>query len=64
MSDRTQAEADAYRDGLDAAYRVGKYSNITTPPDCPYSEPSPESEAWWGGFGDGTEDMIASRLSE
>ena len=48
----------AYGDGIDAAYRIGKYEGIKSVPKCPYPKNTTEYKAWLDGFGDGTEDFI------
>ena len=49
---------EAYKDGIEAAYRINKYIGCKHVPENPYSEHSEESNAWKDGFGDGTEDLI------
>lgn len=50
----------AYSDGLDAAYRHGKYENVEGIIMCPYNEGNQPEEykAWYQGLGQGTEDFI------
>lgn len=55
--------SEAYNDGIEAAYRIGKYQNYTDIPDNPYSENSKEANDWNEGFGDGTEDFLRSQES-
>jgi hypothetical protein len=52
---------DAYKDGLDAAYRTGPYEGVKDVPKCPFAKDTKEYEEWWQGFGDGTEDFICSQ---
>lgn len=54
----------AYKDGIDAAYRVGDYEGFKTVPACPYPTQSDTWSAWWDGFGDGTDDLINYQRSE
>ena len=48
----------AYKDGIEAAHRIGKYENCKKTPENPYLRGTPEADAWRNGFGDGTEDFI------
>lgn len=50
---------EAYADGIDAAWRAGRYEGARHTPDCPYPSGTPTHKRWFDGFGDGTEDMIA-----
>jgi hypothetical protein len=57
---RQFALEQAYKDGLDAGWRKGRYEgNRNWFIDCPYPEGSDEAKSWNDGFGDGTEDFIA-----
>jgi hypothetical protein len=61
----TPTEQVAYKDGLDAGWRHGRYEgNTSFFIDCPYAEGTPEYAAWQRGFGDGTEDFIAWQRSD
>lgn len=57
----TTALDEAYEDGMDAAYRHGRYAGATRVPPCPYPDGSAAYKRWWDGFGDGTEDLIAAQ---
>ena len=48
----------AYGLGVRAAWRIEEYEKFTDVPDNPYTKGSPEADAWYDGFGDGTEDLI------
>ena len=52
---------EAYGRGIDAAHRINEYEGYDHTPDDPYPKGSPESEKWWEGFGDGTEDEVIRR---
>lgn len=54
---------DAYKDGLDAAYRSGRYEGAKDVPKCPCAAGTPEHNQWWLAFGNGTEDLIAWSLA-
>lgn len=54
--------SEAYNDGIEAAYRIGKYKGYTNILENPYSKNSKEHDEWAKGFKDGTEDFI--RLQE
>jgi len=58
MSNSKTLPKDAYQDGLDAAYRSGRYEGVNETPDCPYPRDTREGDLWWDGFGDGTQDFI------
>ncbi len=47
----TRRVLEAYKAGLDAGWNPG-------PHECPVYATEVETEAWWDGFGDGTEDYI------
>ena len=49
--------ANAYKDGISAAYRTGKYTT-TYCPACQFKDGNQTSLRWWTGFGDATEDLI------
>ena len=59
-----QVERIAYSDGLDAAYRTGRYAGSKSTPRCPYEDGTVESVHWWDGFGEGTDDLIALRSGD
>lgn len=48
----------AYKEGIDAAYRIGKYAGCKDVPNNPFPQNSDSSIAWDEGFVDGTEDLI------
>ncbi len=54
----------AYSDGLDAAYRTGRYAGSKSTPRCPYEDGTVESVHWRGGFAEGTDDLIALRSGD
>lgn len=51
---------EAYKDGLDAAYRINKYEGFKSTPPCPFEQGTENDVAWWQGFGDGTQDLVGS----
>ena len=51
-------EIDAYRESVNAAHKTDVYGGVAVVSECPYEDDSIESEYWWDGFGDGTEDFI------
>jgi len=52
-----------YKDGVEAAWRQGKYEGVKDTPECPYPDGSPEFDEWWLAFGDATQDMIDASLT-
>jgi len=61
MKNYKGSELEAYGAGINAAYRIDEYEGYEDTPDNPYSEESLEYAAWEDGFGDGTEDLIATQ---
>lgn len=59
----SKQELSSYQDGLDAAYRSGRYKNEIDTPECPFLIDTPDSSSWWEGFGHGTEDFIFWKMS-
>ena len=49
---------NAYKDGILAAHRTGKYVAVKDCPVCPFADGTQTSSRWWAGFGDATEDLI------
>ena len=49
---------DPYSDGIQAAYRIGKYEGCKDVPKSPYPVGSSEYDSWYNGFEDVTEDLI------
>lgn len=49
--------AAAYRDGVDAALRIGRYKGATHNPRCPYPSGTQEHDDWLRGFSDANEEM-------
>lgn len=47
----------AHQDGRDAAYRVGRWANVTVP-ECPHRMGTLEHAEWMEGFGEATRERI------
>ena len=58
MSLHNELLINAYKDGILAAYRTGKYASATDCPVCPFANGTQTSSRWWTGFSDATEDLI------
>lgn len=52
-----------YGDGVEAAYRIGRYGGWKDTPKNPFPKGTGKNASWAEGFADGTEDLIESRNS-